>query len=45
MCGLGGVRVEVGEVELAGDEEEHGAHGGKAGVAAGFAFWRPGRGR
>jgi hypothetical protein len=24
LCGLGGVRVEAGEVELAGDEEEHG---------------------
>jgi hypothetical protein len=33
-----GVRVDGGEVELAGDEEEHGAHGGKASVAAGFAF-------
>ena len=38
MSGLGDVRVEPGEVELAGNEEEHGAHGGKAGVAAGFAF-------
>ena len=32
------MRVEAGEVELAGNEEEHGAHGCKAGVAAGFAF-------
>src|ERR1700746_2844960 len=35
-----GVRVDGGEVERAGNEEEHGAHGGKAGVAAGFAFGR-----
>ena len=32
------MRVDGGEVELAGNEEQHGAHGGKAGVAAGFAF-------
>lgn len=36
--GLGGVRVDAGEVELAGDEEQHGAHGGEAGITAGFAF-------
>jgi hypothetical protein len=34
------VRVDGGEVELAGNEKEHGAHGGKAGIAAGFAFGR-----
>ena len=33
-----GVGVDAGEVELAGNEEQYGAHGGKAGVAAGFAF-------
>ena len=32
--------VDTGEVELAGNEEQHGAHCGKAGVAAGFAFGR-----
>ena len=40
VYGSGGVRVNAGEVELAGNEEQHGAHGGKAGVAAGFAFGR-----
>jgi|SRR6516162_10012124 len=35
-----GVRVDGGEVELSGNEKEHGAHGGKAGIAAGFAFGR-----
>jgi hypothetical protein len=34
------VWVDAGEVELAGNEEEHGAHCGKAGVAAGFALGR-----
>src|SRR5262250_1713924 len=37
---LDGVGVDTGEVELAGNEEQHGAHCGKAGVAAGFAFGR-----
>ena len=37
---VGGVRIDAGEVELAGNQEEHGAHGGKARVAAGFAFGR-----
>jgi hypothetical protein len=32
------VRVDAGEVELAGNEEQYGAHRGEAGVAAGFAF-------
>ena len=32
--------VAGGEVELAGNEEQHGAHCGKTGVAAGFAFGR-----
>jgi hypothetical protein len=32
------VRIDAVEVELAGNQEEHGSHGGKAGVAAGFAF-------
>lgn len=35
--GLSGVGVDAGEVELAGDEEQHGAHGGEAGITAGFA--------
>src|ERR1700739_1956938 len=30
----------AGEVELAGNEEQHGAHRREAGVAAGFAFGR-----
>jgi len=34
------VKVDAGEVELAGNQEQHGAHRGKAGVAAGFAFGR-----
>src|SRR5215469_7600935 len=37
---LNGVGVDGGEVELAGNEEQHGAHCGKTGVAAGFAFGR-----
>ena len=32
--------VDRGEVELAGNEEQHGAHCGKTGVAAGFTFGR-----
>src|SRR5271169_7111300 len=36
--GLGGVRVDAGEIELAGDEEQHGTHGGEAGITAAFAF-------
>ena len=35
---VSGVRVDGGEVELAGNQEQYGAHGGKASVAAGFAF-------
>ena len=37
---LNGMGVDRGEVELAGNEEQHGAHCGKTGVAAGFTFGR-----
>ena len=32
------MRTDLGEVEFSSDEEEHGAHGGEPGVAAGLAF-------
>ena len=35
---VGSVRVDAGEVELTGNEEQYGTHGGEAGVAVGFAF-------
>lgn len=34
------MRVESGEVELAGDQEEHGAHSAQAAVAACLALGR-----
>ena len=37
---VSGVRVDAGEVELAGNEEQHGTHGGEAGITAGFALGR-----
>ena len=38
MSGFSGVGIDGGEVEFAGEEEEHGFHCLKAGVSAGLSF-------